>query len=1031
MNINQNTLAGKLKWKAKGPVLHTYRFVTSLEQHAHVYEYACMNGAEPLAQFGRFVSIANGGRIANSNQSRVKVIVVDEFELRRSTLSDADQFLLGDNAFMTKQIVPKGGAVPPADLDGLLYDYTLEHVDEFHDELNVKRYVDGELPLRCKSAPQQLKDILGADAEECRVAIAVGGSLPAPPTDFFNFTVAVESLNDDFNLHTYVRYEIPDVPTRITAVSEQRQSLLGLDSLEYKKILVRGAPLPTAGLGQTIFSAELSYVNDSHDEYTWIQYRTGFAPVRISEADERLQDILGQSAIERKQILLTGASPLLPGNPGYVRFTETRTYVNPTHEDFTYIEYDPAEVPTRISDADDSLQNVLGLSALEYKLVLLTGATPPTAGAGRFIFKSDIVHLNETHEEVTWIEYETASVPTRISDADERLQTALGQSAQEHKKILRTGDSLPGVGVGQTRFQDELSYINENHNEYTWIEYTTDSVPTRVEEAPEQLKALIGDGATVRKTIGLHSMSAEVISGSTTWALEINHVNELHSERVQTFYPTASVPTNVDSAPLQLQDVLGLDSQRLTKVVLTGTSHLTVTAGFVTFTQERKALTDTHDELTWVEYVAASVPTRESDADDSMQNILGLSARENKLVVLTGATLPTAPAGRFIFKRDLVYLNETHEEVTWTEYTTASVPTRTSDASENIQEVLGLSAKEHKEILRTGDTLPNAGASNTIYEATLSYVNESHDEYVWIEYTTNSVPTRCGTVEGKSPYLCGTGASECKKIVLTDVAYPPLATDHEYWERQRNYLNETHQELVWTNYDATITKVIFGVEIDQDTNLTVHTATEVILPGGVPVNCAGTTSTTPGTEIMYKLVDCYKALKITRTLCGYSTYSNEYNENINYTFPGLKTGLTAVSFFVESQKKTLFSITADIRETYSRVVSSKNTETLTTTSQGSPPLWQPIPKSAIYQGFMYSFAIRSVLMDAFQVTATAHNDDEVWGSGTQENTATFAKSNIDVTAYTAAIGLYKVVGFTSQKWKFGLYRNVKVEVKIE
>jgi len=306
--------------------------------------------------------------------------------------------------------------------------------------------------------------------------------------------------------------------------------------------------------------------------------------------------------------------------------------------------------------------------------------------------------------------------------------------------------------------------------------------------------------------------------------------------------------------------------------------------------------------------------------------------------------------------------------------------------------------------------------------------------------SVDSFVVRCKSAEGNSPYLCGSGAKECRQFVPKDFVWDDvtLEADHEYWERRIEYVDEVHDEAIWLHYDGTKSKVIREWAREPETRLPILVKSEIISPSEVPNSCVEgeglVTSPTvvAGTSVTYKQIDCYKALKITQTLCGWNTFGEEVYENMQFNFPGLYLGETMLAVTIEPQERTYFKVHPKIRTNFTKIVSARHTVSLHSPSASYAPssLWQPIVDNMTYNGFLYNINVQGVLHDQVQFVATTNSNDTYWGPSVVDQSQVMTATNISRTQYLAAVtaGAYKDVGETYKPWKFNLYRKETVSV---
>lgn len=178
---------------------------------------------------------------------------------------------------------------------------------------------------------------------------------------------------------------------------------------------------------------------------------------------------------------------------------------------------------------------------------------------------------------------------------------------------------------------------------------------------------------------------------------------------------------------------------------------------------------------------------------------------------------------------------------------------------------------------------------------------------------------------------------------------------------------------------------------------------------------------------------------------GTTAWTRTYYTCEPYTFPGVLTGFTTENAFEESNLRSLFVVTAEVRQAFSMDVTHKHIETIVTAAEAetlvaSTPigdgtttalaaLVQPVMKDLAYNGVLFSVSVGNVLCDTDTLTATTASEDTYYGALT--DTFSYTETNISATAYVALVtgAAWHPIKDTLQPWRAGNFIRRRTFIK--
>lgn len=170
-----------------------------------------------------------------------------------------------------------------------------------------------------------------------------------------------------------------------------------------------------------------------------------------------------------------------------------------------------------------------------------------------------------------------------------------------------------------------------------------------------------------------------------------------------------------------------------------------------------------------------------------------------------------------------------------------------------------------------------------------------------------------------------------------------------------------------------------------------------------------------------------------------------------YRFPGVLTSIVLGNGFDQHQLRSVFTVQAVVRQSFTLDVVHKHIDTLVSASEAavlvaSTPSGdgtttqlaacvQPVTQDLVYNGYLFSVSIGDVLNDAFSggsaLVATTNSADTYYGSVSE--TCSFAATTITATAYAALMsgGLYQPIRDTLVPWRAGYYLRRRTFIKMK
>ena len=231
--------------------------------------------------------------------------------------------------------------------------------------------------------------------------------------------------------------------------------------------------------------------------------------------------------------------------------------------------------------------------------------------------------------------------------------------------------------------------------------------------------------------------------------------------------------------------------------------------------------------------------------------------------------------------------------------------------------------------------------------------------------------------------------------------------------------DRTHAS-VYRKYDTLPGPQITRQEADGETLTPVLVTTQRIVKPSLPI------AQVAGSTILYEPVTDYWGRKITTTLPNFSSVTRTEEDDDNFTFPRLITGVSvgqlvardgSVRAYVNFSGRDAFTALAKITTTF-----TYNTKAAIDTAATAFTRYSPIYRNLIYDGVFWNANERGVLNDAIAVPAyTTGTSNPQWGY-IVEPSVTFAASSPTAAAYTALIGTEVVISIQKTPWKYNLWR---------
>lgn len=187
-----------------------------------------------------------------------------------------------------------------------------------------------------------------------------------------------------------------------------------------------------------------------------------------------------------------------------------------------------------------------------------------------------------------------------------------------------------------------------------------------------------------------------------------------------------------------------------------------------------------------------------------------------------------------------------------------------------------------------------------------------------------------------------------------------------------------------------------------------------------------------GTMITIQEIDCVKALKTTTTITGWDTYDEDFCEEIEFMFPSYLNPaghFSTSSGFLPNKRRSTFSIQANRRHAFRKLVEARVNVTLFDSKPASATRYSIIPNNLVYNGMLFNLNEQAVLTNAGTITATTNSRDVYYGFGSES--VSYGASTPSASDYVAAIGTEKLVGERITKWQFNLWRREQVYVTME
>lgn len=231
-----------------------------------------------------------------------------------------------------------------------------------------------------------------------------------------------------------------------------------------------------------------------------------------------------------------------------------------------------------------------------------------------------------------------------------------------------------------------------------------------------------------------------------------------------------------------------------------------------------------------------------------------------------------------------------------------------------------------------------------------------------------------------------------------------------------------------------------SVEFDDTLGVAITVNETVVAPGdALPSNTSLKTYS-------QQEVDTWHAIRREEIVGdGTTAWSRTYYTCEPFTFPGVLTGFTTANAFEESNLRSLFVITANVRQAFTVDVIHMHVETIVTaaeaetliasvplgdgTSTALAALVQPVMKDLAYNGVLFSVSVGNVLCDTDELVATTASEDEYYGALT--DTFSYDATNISATDYVAMVSdaAWQPIKDTLQPWRAGNFIRRRTFIK--
>ena len=246
----------------------------------------------------------------------------------------------------------------------------------------------------------------------------------------------------------------------------------------------------------------------------------------------------------------------------------------------------------------------------------------------------------------------------------------------------------------------------------------------------------------------------------------------------------------------------------------------------------------------------------------------------------------------------------------------------------------------------------------------------------------------------------------------------------------------------WARDTITVSSWVTRTRIENDDTLGVPVTINetVVAPGdALPSNT--------GLKIYSKQeVDTWHAIQREEVVGdGTTAWTRTFYTSEPYSFPGVLTGFTTANAFDQANLRSLFVVTADVRQGFTMDVLHKHIETLVSPSDvatliASTPLGdgsstalaalvQPVTKDLSYSGVLFSVSVGNVLCDTDELEATTNTLDTYYGALT--DTFSYTETNISATEYASLVSgaLWHPIRDTLTPWKAGYYIRRRTFIK--
>lgn len=371
-----------------------------------------------------------------------------------------------------------------------------------------------------------------------------------------------------------------------------------------------------------------------------------------------------------------------------------------------------------------------------------------------------------------------------------------------------------------------------------------------------------------------------------------------------------------------------------------------------------------------------------------------------------------------------------------------SVPHRTAPTTIATTIVLAI-AENEKNVHKTRkitETLTPVDVIDKHEGCNWQVLQEFADEWTETKFVNNSsTPSQMAT--SSAGYLLG--FSETKEI------------------NPSNWKHDDIRVLAWGTRTRDYWDEELGILINETRSVVAH----------------GTSLPTPTTISWPAQVQADEARDIRTVLVPIAgAYTRTWVSTIQYSFPTLlaywngseadapvpANGLIFTSAFEEDNARSVFKIIVQLRESFTQDVYATFTEDMLTSADaalltaaaenttafgsggdlgsstpGAPTkarIFNPRPRDISYDGLMFTLRVPNVLCDSYlgaaKIVATANSEDEYYGPSKSEEFE-FPPSNITATAYVALIDSYVCIKDEVTLWKFGMYKRLRVKIKIK